>query len=354
MSVYNFCAGPAMLPTEVMAKAQKELVDFNGLGVSVMELSHRSKEYLAVAEAAEANLRELMNIGDDYAVLFTHGGARAHFSAIPQNLVGAEDQVDYLISGQWSAGAAKEAAKYARVNSIDLRSGNGLEMARISEAGQGSYLHYCPNETVDGVAIFEEPETDQPLIADYSSCILGREIDINRYGLIYAGAQKNIGPAGLALVIVRRDLIGQAQATTPSILDYALLDKSDSMYNTPPTYAWYLAGEVFKWLKAQGGVGAMAQLNRQKAALLYDFIDSSDFYQNRVDPSHRSEMNVPFQLVNPDLDAQFLAQSQQAGLMALKGHRSVGGMRASIYNAMPLEGVQALVTFMKAFELNNK
>ncbi|TKB50387.1 3-phosphoserine/phosphohydroxythreonine transaminase [Ferrimonas sediminicola] len=354
MSVYNFCAGPAMLPAEVMAKAQKELVDFHGLGVSVMELSHRSKEYLAVANAAEANLRELMGISDDYAVLFTHGGARAHFSAIPLNLAGADDQVDYLISGQWSAGAAQEAAKYAQVNRIDLRVGNGLEMTRAGEAGQGAYLHYCPNETVDGVAIFDEPDSDQPLIADYSSCILGREIDINRYGLIYAGAQKNVGPAGLALVIVRRDLIGQAQPTTPSILDYGLLDKHDSMYNTPPTYAWYLAGEVFKWIKAQGGVAAMAELNRHKAALLYDFIDSGDFYQNRVDPSHRSEMNVPFQLANPDLDAAFLAQSQQAGLMALKGHRSVGGMRASLYNAMPIEGVQALVAFMKAFELQHK
>ncbi|WP_028112735.1 3-phosphoserine/phosphohydroxythreonine transaminase [Ferrimonas kyonanensis] len=354
MTVYNFCAGPAMLPTDVMAKAQAELLDFQGLGVSVMELSHRSSSFMAVAEAAEANLRQLMNIGDDYAVLFTHGGARAHFSAIPQNLVAAGAKVDYLISGQWSAGAAKEAAKYASVNAIDLRDGGGLDLSRLSQAGEGEYLHYCPNETVDGVAMFDEPVTDKPLIADYSSCILGRHIDVSKYGLIYAGAQKNIGPAGLAIVIVRRDLLGEGQPQLPSILNYRLLDDNGSMYNTPPTFAWYLAGEVFKWLQHQGGVDAMAEVNRAKAALLYDFIDSSGFYQNRVQPSHRSEMNVPFQLTDASLDGAFLAQAEQAGLMALKGHRSVGGMRASIYNAMPLEGVQALVDFMKQFESDNR
>lgn len=351
MSVYNFCAGPAMLPAPVMAKAQSELINFDGLGVSVMELSHRSKSFLAVAEAAESNLRDLMSIGDDYAVLFTHGGARAHFSAIPQNLLAAADSADYLVSGQWSEGAAKEAQKYCQVNAIDVQ-GN-LEKLKALPQGQGRYLHYCPNETIDGIAIFDEPNTTQPLVADYSSCILGRDIDINRYGLIYAGAQKNIGPSGLAVVIVRRDLLCGAQLQTPSILDYQVLDAKESMYNTPPTFAWYLAGEVFKWLKAQGGVAAMEAMNREKAALLYDFIDSSDFYRNGVNPSHRSEMNVPFQLANAELDAQFLLEAEQGGLMALKGHRSVGGMRASIYNAMPIEGVKALVEFMKRFENRN-
>ena len=350
MTIYNFCAGPAMLPTAVMRKAQQEFCDYQGLGVSVMELSHRSPEYMAVAEKAEQDLRELMAIPDNYAVLFLHGGARGQFSAIPLNLLG-QGKALYLESGQWSVAAATEAEKYGDIERIDLRcESRTLDLSRIpADTSEYAYVHYCPNETVDGVAMFDVPEVNAPLVADLSSCILGRDLDVSQFALLYAGAQKNIGPAGLTLVIVRRDLLGNADSRCPAILDYQLAANHDSMYNTPPTFAWYLAGEVFQWLKHQGGVAAMAEVNRRKADKLYGFIDASDFYRNAVAPSHRSEMNVTFQLHDAQLDKRFLAEAEAAGLKALKGHRMVGGMRASIYNAMPEAGVDALVQFMDHF-----
>ncbi|WP_298440172.1 3-phosphoserine/phosphohydroxythreonine transaminase [uncultured Ferrimonas sp.] len=350
MTTYNFCAGPAMLPTEVMAQAQQQLRDFSQPGVSVMELSHRSAEFMQVAEEAEQNLRDLMQIPDNYAVLFMHGGARGQFSAIPLNLLSETGTALYLESGQWSVSAAKEAAKFGRVEVRDIRDANSsIDLAKIGATAGYDYVHYCPNETVDGVSITAVPECDSPLVADMSSCILGRDLDVSKFALIYAGAQKNVGPAGLTLVIVRRDLIGQAAAHTPAILDYRLAQENDSMYNTPPTFAWYLAGEVFKWIKANGGVTAMSARNQAKAAALYRFIDASDFYRNGVSPIFRSEMNVTFQLQDAELNQRFLAQAESHGLMALKGHRLVGGMRASIYNAMPMAGVEALIDFMDNF-----
>ncbi|MBY5991650.1 3-phosphoserine/phosphohydroxythreonine transaminase [Ferrimonas balearica] len=354
MTIYNFCAGPAMLPTAVMRKAQQEFCDFQSLGVSVMELSHRSAEYMAVAEKAEQDLRELMAIPDNYAVLFLHGGARGQFSAVPLNLLG-EGKALYLETGQWSVGAANEAEKFGAIDRVDLRcDAQTLDLGRIPDTSGYRYVHYCPNETVDGVALYDDLPMDAPLVADLSSCILGRELDVSRFALLYAGAQKNIGPAGLTLVIVRRDLLGQADRRCPAILDYGLNAQYDSMYNTPPTFAWYLAGEVFQWLKQHGGVAAMAELNRAKAKRLYDFIDASDFYSNAVAPRHRSEMNVTFQLADAELDKRFLAEAEAAGLRALKGHRLVGGMRASIYNAMPMAGIEALVQFMAEFERSHR
>ncbi len=350
MTVYNFSAGPAMLPADVMTKAQREFLNYQELGVSVMEISHRSGPYIALAEAAEQDLRDLMAIPDNYAVLFMHGGARGQFSAVPLNLLG-QGKALYLNSGQWSEAASVEAAKYGEVETRDLRRATGeVVLEDLGPTADYRYVHYCPNETVNGTGIFDLPEVAAPLVADMSSCILGREVDVSRFGLIYAGAQKNAGPAGLALVIVRRDLLGQADPKTPAILDYALADKTDSMYNTPPTYPWYLAGQVFKWVKAQGGVGAIAAQNRAKANRLYQFIDESAFYRNEVATHCRSEMNVTFQLQDAALDARFLKEAEAAGLKALEGHRMVGGMRASLYNAMPMAGVEALVAFMTRFE----
>ena len=356
--VFNFCAGPAMLPAEVMAKAQQEFVDWQGHGMSIMEFSHRDKHFVAVAEQAEADLRELMAIPSNYKVLFCHGGGRGQFAAVPMNLIGRTGVADYLVTGQWSKAAVAEAQKYGEVNQVALPvQQDGLTSVASADQWQlsedAAYFHYCPNETVDGIEMFDEPAVEAPLVADLSSTILSRTIDVNRYGLIYAGAQKNIGPSGLSVVIVREDLLGHALPQTPSIFDYQCLAKHGSMFNTPPTYAWYLAAEVFKWLKAQGGVAAMEALNQQKSQLLYDFIDNNDFYRNQVAIAHRSRMNIPFQLADASLDASFLADAEARGLMALKGHRSVGGMRASIYNAMPLAGVEALVAFMDEFAKRN-
>ncbi|WP_028115484.1 3-phosphoserine/phosphohydroxythreonine transaminase [Ferrimonas senticii] len=348
MTIYNFCAGPAMLPTEVLAQVQQTLTNFDGLGVSVMEISHRSPEFMAVAEEAEQNLRDLMQIPANYAVLFMHGGARGQFAAIPQNLL--HGKALYLETGQWSVAAAEEAQKFGQIERRDLRDGNGgLDLSLIGDSAGFDYIHYCPNETVDGVAMFEVPEVQSPLVADISSCILGREFDVSKFALLYAGAQKNVGPAGLTLVVVRRDLLGQAAKSTPAILDYQLTQDNDSMYNTPPTFAWYLSGEVFKWLKQRGGVADMAAVNRDKADLLYRYIDDSSFYHNGVAKAFRSEMNVTFQLRDPELNHRFLTEAESQGLLALKGHRIVGGMRASLYNAMPRSGVEALVAFMDHF-----
>ncbi len=353
--VFNFCAGPAMLPADVLAQAQKELVDWNGLGTSVMEISHRSKEFIKVAEESEQDLRDLLSIPDNYKVLFCQGGARAQFAAVPLNLLNGRTKADYIDSGYWSQSAITEAKKYCAPNVIDasvtIDNKKAIQPAADWQlSDDASYVHFCPNETIDGVEINDLPLTDKPIVADMSSTILSRQIDVSKYGVIYAGAQKNIGPAGLTIVIVRDDLLNLASDILPSVLNYSVLSENDSMYNTPPTYAWYLAGLVFKWLKTNGGIKAMEARNCQKAALLYDYIDQSNFYRNDVHISNRSLMNVPFQLIDPELDQQFLMLAEEAGLKALKGHRIVGGMRASIYNAMPLEGVQALVDFMQKFE----
>lgn len=344
-----------MLPVDVMKKAQSEFLNFADTGSSVMELSHRSKEFIAVAESAEANLRKLMAIPENYKVLFCHGGGRGQFSAVALNLLGAAKKADYIVTGAWSQSAAEEASHYGDINIINaIDNADGVQRVKPSTewpiSDDAAYVHYCPNETVDGIEIFEVPNTgDIPLVADMSSTILSREFDVSKFALIYAGAQKNIGPSGLTLVIVREDLLGNAHIDTPSIMNYQVLAKNGSMYNTPPTYAWYLAGLVFDWLLVKGGVDAVAKINVQKAQLLYDYIDNSDFYKNSIVPENRSLMNIPFWLTDDSLSASFLAQAEKHGLMALKGHRMVGGMRASIYNAMPIEGVQALVDFMKKF-----
>lgn len=349
-----------MLPVDVMTKAQSEFLNFADTGSSVMELSHRSKEFVAVAEKAEANVRNLMAIPENYKVLFCHGGGRGQFSAIALNLLGETKKADYIVTGAWSKSAAEEASHYGDINIINaIDNIDGVQSVKQSSewpiSQDAAYVHYCPNETVDGIEIFQVPDTgDVPLVADMSSTILSREFDVSKFGLIYAGAQKNIGPSGLTLVIVRKDLLGKAHIDTPSIMNYQVLSKNGSMYNTPPTYAWYLAGLVFEWLLAKGGVSAIAEVNAEKAQLLYDYIDQSDFYQNSIVPENRSLMNVPFWLNNDEFSADFLAQAQTQGLTALKGHRMVGGMRASIYNAMPIEGVQALVDFMQKFAAGTK
>ena len=354
--VFNFSAGPAMLPQTVMLQAQKELLNWRGQGSSVMEISHRSKPFMQVAKEAEDDLRELMNIPDNYHVLFMHGGGRGHFASVPLNLSDEGDSADFFVTGSWSKGAVKEAQKYLNSRVVgETFVEDGItkvpHQTTWDLSDNARYFHYCPNETVDGVAMFDIPDVgDTPLVADMSSMILSAQIDVSKFGLIYAGAQKNIGPSGLSIVIVRDDLVGKARKSTPSIFDYQLAADNDSMYNTPPTYAWYLSGLVFKWLKDQGGVEAMYKINQCKANTLYQAIDKSDFYHNKIDISSRSMMNVPFQLADESLDKAFLLESEKAGLKALKGHRSVGGMRASIYNAMPLEGVKALVNFMNEFE----
>jgi phosphoserine aminotransferase len=356
-ATYNFCAGPAMLPAEVMQKAQGELLDWQGLGVSVMEISHRSKEFIALTQKAETDLRELMHIPDNYKVLFMHGGGRGQFSAIVNNFLGNNGRALYLVSGQWSASALEEAKKLvgeAQIDSLNLVTKdngiNSVTLPSLKDAGQGyRYVHYCPNETVDGIEIFDELTSPWPIVADMSSNILSREVDVSRYAVIYAGAQKNIGPSGLCIAIVRDDMLSLPSLTQSSVMDYRIQTENDSMFNTPPTFAWYLAAEVFAWLKDFGGVPAMAEVNRQKAELLYACIDNNDFYRNGVAVQYRSQMNVTFQLKDSSLDNEFLAQADAAGLLALKGHRIVGGMRASLYNAMPLAGVQALVNFMNAF-----
>lgn len=354
--VYNFSSGPAMLPADVLRRAQNELCDWQGLGTSVMEISHRSKEFIQVAEEAEKDFRDLLQIPSNYKVLFCHGGGRGQFAGVPLNILGDKTTADYVDGGYWASSAVKEAHKYCNPNVIDakvtvdgLRAIKPMSEWQVSE--NSAYLHFCPNETIDGIAIHEAPDFgDTVVVADYSSSILSHPMDVSRFGVIYAGAQKNIGPAGLTLVIVREDLLGKAHKACPSILDYTVLNDNDSMFNTPPTFAWYLSGLVFKWLKEQGGVEAMDKINQSKAELLYGVIDKSDFYRNDVASGNRSRMNVPFQLADSALDKLFLEESFAAGLHALKGHRVVGGMRASIYNAMPLEGVKALTDFMVDFE----
>lgn len=354
----NFCAGPAAMPTSVLERAQSELLDWQGRGLSVMEVSHRSKEYMAITDKAEAKLRTLMEIPDNYKVLFLQGGASLQFSAIPLNLLNG-GRGDYLTTGAWSGKAIKEAQRYealglGKINLVATgKEDNFTTVPAQSEwnvSDDAAYFHYCANETIHGLQIFEPPQVDAPIIADMSSCILSQPIDVSKFGMIYAGAQKNIGPAGLVIAIIRDDLLGQASAWCPMLLNYEHQADKESMSNTPATYSWYLAGLVFDWLEAQGGVAAIGKINQQKADLLYKTIDESSFYHNPVDPQYRSIMNVPFTLADSSLDKVFLEESEKAGLLNLKGHRDVGGMRASIYNAVPLEWVQQLVDFMIAFE----
>jgi len=358
MRVFNFAAGPATLPLPVLEQVQAELPDWQGSGMSVMEVSHRSKAFVRVAEQAESDVRELLAIPATYKVLFLQGGATGQFAAIPMNLAAPEATVDYINTGSWSKKAIGEARRYcARVNVAADPGGSYNSVpdeAQWKRSPDAAYLHYTPNETIGGVAFPFIPDTGTvPLVADFSSSILSAPLDVSRFGLIYAGAQKNIGPSGLVIVIVREDLIGHARGNTPSIWNYAQMAADGSMSNTPPTFGWYMAGLVFQWLKAQGGLAAMGRRNHDKAARLYAAIDGSGFYSNPVVESCRSIMNVPFTLAKPELDTQFLKEAQSQGLTNLAGHRSVGGMRASIYNAMPPEGVDSLIAFMREFERRN-
>lgn len=353
--VHNFSAGPAALPEPVLTRVRDELLDWHGVGASVMEISHRGKPFLEVAEQAEADLRALMGIPESYRVLFLAGGAQVQFSTLPLNLLGERETADYVITGHWSEVARKEGARYCRAN-IAV-SGYETEFKTIPNTGEwqcdpnAAYLHYTPNETIHGVEFDGVPEVESaPLVADMTSNILSREIDIRRFGAIYAGAQKNIGPAGLTVVIVRDDLLGRASPLTPKVYDYGRQAEAGSMANTPPTFAWYVAGLVFQWLKEQGGVPAIEAVNRRKADKLYRAIDGSGgFYSNPVDPGCRSRMNVPFTLADPSLDGTFIREAEDNGFYALKGHRAVGGMRASLYNAVSESAVDALTAFMADF-----
>jgi phosphoserine aminotransferase len=356
--VFNFSAGPAALPLAVLERARDEITDWRGCGMSVMEMSHRGKEFSEIAARAEASLRELLCITDDYHVLFLQGGATTQFGAIPFNLAEHDSVADYVLTGSWSRKAVAEAGRFCDARVIADAAGSSYtdipDPATWERSDDAAYLHYTPNETIGGVEFHFIPDAgDVPLVADMSSTILSRPLDVSRYGLIYAGAQKNIGPAGLTLVIVRKDLVGKAREGTPKMMDYKPLAEGGSMTNTPPTYAWYMAGLMFDWVLENGGLEAMGRRNRAKAEKLYGAIDGSAFYSNPVRPDCRSWMNVPFTLADASLDAQFLAEAAEAGLKTLKGHRSVGGMRASIYNAMPMEGVDALVDFMGDFEKRN-
>jgi len=353
--VFNFSAGPAALPAAVLQQAQEELMDWHGAGMSIMEMSHRGKEFMSVAERAEADLRELMAIPSNYKLLFLQGGASSQFAMVPLNLIDGKSVADYVNTGSWSKKAIAEAKRICRVHvaasTEESKFTTVPTQEELSLTPGAAYVHYTPNETIQGVEFPYLPDTgEMPLVADMSSTILSRPIDVSRYGVIYAGAQKNIGPAGLTVVIVREDLLGDASEHTPAMFNYQTHVDAGSMYNTPPTYGWYLAGLVFAWLKRNGGLAAMAEVNERKANALYSAIDGSDFYANPVQPHCRTWMNVPFTLADAELDATFLGEAKEAGLVTLKGHRSVGGMRASIYNAMPEEGVQALIDFMAEFE----
>ncbi|WP_407271362.1 3-phosphoserine/phosphohydroxythreonine transaminase [Radiobacillus sp. PE A8.2] len=356
--VYNFSAGPSMLPTAVLEKAQQELLGYQSSGMSVMELSHRSSLYTEVITQAEQLLRDLMNIPDNYKVLFIQGGASQQFAMVPMNLLTGSGKVDIVNTGSWSKKAIKEAKKYGQVRVIASSEDKNFtyipHVDRSMFDPEADYVHITTNNTIEGTAFREIPDTGKvPLVADMSSNILSEEIDVSKFGLIYAGAQKNIGPAGLTVVIIREDLIGKASETCPTMLDYKTHSNSGSLYNTPPTFAIYMAKLVFEWLTNRGGIAAMEKINEEKANLLYDYIDGSAFYESPVQKDSRSIMTIPFVIPARDLDATFISHAQANGLETLKGHRSVGGMRASIYNAMPIEGVHALVDFMKEFEDQN-
>ena len=355
MRAHNFCAGPAALPEAVLQKAQAELLDWHGKGLSVMEMSHRSDDYVAIAEKAEQDLRDLLNVPSNYKVLFLQGGASQQFAAIPLNLLPEEGVADYVETGIWSKKAIEEARRFGNVNvaasakPYDYFAIPGQNDWKLSN--NAAYLHYCSNETIGGLQFDWVPDLgDVPLVVDMSSDILSRPIDVAQFGMIYAGAQKNIGPSGLVVAIVREDLLGRARSACPTMLDYKVAADNGSMYNTPATFSWYLSGLVFEWLKEQGGLEEMERRNRAKKELLYGAIDASDFYTNPIAENARSWMNVPFRLADEKLDKAFLAGAEARGLLNLKGHRSVGGMRASIYNAVGLDAVQALVAYMAEFE----
>jgi len=352
--IFNFSAGPAVLPEDVLSRAGDEMLDWHGTGMCVMEMSHRGKEFMAIAADAEKDLRELLAIPANYKVLFLQGGATLQFAQIPMNLLAGKGKADYVSTGEWSKKAIKEAQAYCDVHIAASSEDKAFTYFPAQNAFQirkeSAYLHYCSNETIGGVEAHWIPESPIPLVADASSHILSRPLDVARFGLIYAGAQKNIGPAGLTIVIVRDDLVGKAQKGTPSVMDYKAQAVAESMLNTPATYAIYIAGLVFKWLRAQGGLAAIEKVNIEKSQLLYNYLDNSSFFKNPVAKGDRSRMNVPFTLKDAKYDDEFLKGAEKNGMVQLKGHRSVGGMRASIYNAMPLEGVRQLVAYMKDFE----
>ena len=358
MQVFNFSAGPAVLPREVLERAAAEMLDWHGSGMSVMEMSHRGKEFISIAAKAESDLRALLGIPDDYAVLFLQGGAIAENAIVPMNLLGTRKIADYVNTGEWSKKSIKEAKKYCSVNvaasSEDASFTYVPPQASWKLTPDAAYVHVCTNETIGGIEYHWTPDTGAiPLVADASSHILSRPVDVTRYGVIYAGAQKNAGPAGVTIVIVRRDLLDRALPITPSAFHWKEQAENDSMLNTPPTYSIYIAGLVFEWLLAQGGLAAIERHNVAKANLLYDYLDATEFYRNPVRVPDRSRMNVPFKLRDDVLDKAFLSGAEERGLLQLKGHRSVGGMRASIYNAMPIAGVQALLEYMREFERKN-
>ena len=356
--VYNFSAGPSMLPLEVLEQAAREMTNCNGSGMSVMEMSHRSAEFKAIIDTAEKDLREIMNIPDNYKVLFLQGGGHMQFAMVPANLMRNSKKADYIVTGSWAKKAAKEAKKFG--DSKVVASSEDKTFTYIPKVSKedfredADYVYICANNTIYGSRFAEYPETgDIPLVADFSSCILSEEVDVTKFGIIWAGAQKNIGPAGVTIVIIREDLIGFAPESTPSMMDYKIMADNDSMYNTPPTYGIYIAGLTFQWIKKQGGVKVLEEKNRKKAQMLYDYIDGSKLYTAPVAKEDRSLMNVVFVTGDEALDKKFVAEAKAAGLVNLGGHRSIGGMRASIYNAMPIEGVEALIAFMKKFEEEN-
>ncbi len=358
MRVYNFSAGPAILPEEVLKKAAEEMLEYGSSGQSVMEMSHRSKEYQAIIDGVEAKLRAVMNIPENYKVLFLQGGASSQFAMIPLNLMNKNNKADFVLTGQWANKAYQEASRYGKCNAV--ASSKDKTFSYIPELDESKfdpeadYFHICYNNTIYGTRFNDLPDTKGvPIVADMSSCILSEPVDVSKYGMIYAGAQKNMGPAGLTVVIIREDLIGNAMDVTPTMFNYQTHADNGSMYNTPPTYGIYILGLVLEWVAEKGGLEAMAKLNAEKAAILYDFLDSSKLFKATVTGKDRSMMNVPFVTGNEELDAKFVSEAKKAGLINIKGHRSVGGMRASIYNAMPIEGVKALVEFMRKFEAEN-
>ena len=356
--VYNFSAGPSMLPVDVLKTAAEQMLEYGTTGQSVMEMSHRSKEYDAIIKEAEADLRDIMNIPENYEVLFLQGGASTQFAMVPFNLMNKNKKADYVITGQWANKAYKEAARYGNARAVASSADKTFSyIPKVTKADfdpEADYVHICMNNTIYGTKWANIPDTgDVPLVADISSCILSEPIDVTKFGLLYAGAQKNVAPAGLTIVIVRKDLLGNAMDITPTMLNYVTHAENGSMFNTPPCYNIYIAGLVFKWIKNLGGLEEIAKINRKKAKILYDFLDNSKMFKGTVVPEDRSLMNVPFVTGNEELDAKFVKEAKEAGFVNIKGHRSVGGMRASIYNAMPVEGVEKLVEFMAKFEREN-
>ena len=357
--VYNFSAGPSMLPETVLQKAAEQMVNYEGCGMSVMEMSHRSKDYEAIIDGCEALVRELMHVPDNYKVLFLQGGASSQFTMIPMNIGNKNKKCDIVVTGQWAKKAAQEAKRYITVNEIASSADKTFsyipKLDKSTFSKDADYFYICMNNTIYGTKFNEIPDTgDVPLIADISSMVMSEELDVSKFGMLYAGAQKNLGPAGVTLCIIREDLIGNAMDITPTMFNYQIHVDNGSMYNTPPTYGIYIMKLVLEWIKEQGGIAAVQKVNEAKAKILYDFLDASEMFRGTVVPEDRSLMNIPFVTGDEELDAKFVKAAKEAGFVNLKGHRSVGGMRASIYNAMPIEGVQALVDFMKQFEAENK